>query len=148
MGAVDDETSRAELACRWFGVRGQVERVGTERLVLRTLWALLTGSLLLWIFDDVEPKRFADVVVYRRDTGQPVASFAYDRFGEGVFHRADLDERLRTTQVFDFCGELDLGIENVQGPGVDREPTGGDPWTEITARERAWTQDAFVRHSG
>lgn len=130
------ETNSA--AIRWFGVRAEYERAGPVKLVFRTIWAVAKGLPTLWILtDDLEPKRFCDVVVFRRDNGSPVAKFSHAYLGDGARHVEDLLTRLATDHVFDFCRELGIGIEAVVGAGDDRDFDASAVWVSLSKHDRS-----------
>ena len=124
-------------AARWFGVRGEFELVSRRRMAMLTARASLL-YLASWgvLAGDFDPKRFCDVIVFRRDTGDRVASFRYTHLGAATDHLTDLRARLLSTHVFDFCRELGLSIGLVEGPGQDRELDPSDPWVGVRPARR------------
>jgi len=126
----------ASVAGRWFGVRAEFERVSRLGTMWRTVkWSILGFVTLGLTLGDFDPKRFCDVIVFRRDTGQEVASFSYDFLREASDHVEDLRRRLEGTHVYDFCRELGVGTDSVVGAGSSEslEPT--VVWQEISAKE-------------
>jgi len=126
----------ASVAGRWFGVRAEFERVSRLGTMWRTVkWSILGFVTLGLTMGDFDPKRFCDVIVFRRDTGQEVTSFSYDVLGEASDHVEDLRRRLEGTHVYDFCRELGVGTDSVVGAGSSEslEPT--VVWQEISTKE-------------
>jgi len=125
------------IAARWFGVRAEFELLGRGRMAVRAAreWVLYFVSAGL-LMGDFDPKRFCDVLVFRRDTGATVARFSYTHLGDATDHVVDLRARLLSTHVFDFCRELSLSTDLVAGPGqgVERDPI--DPWVGVRVRTR------------
>lgn len=130
------------LAARWFGVRGEYERAGRVRMTWLTIREFLLALVTLGVFlGEFDPKRFCDVVVFSRDSGEPVAMFSYSHLGEATLHLRDLSSRLGTMHVYDFCRELGLGPDLVVGPGRDGEPA--DPvWVPMSRAQRVRNQSA------
>ena len=127
---------RASVAGRWVGVRAEFERVSRLGMLWRTVkWSILGFVSLGLTMGDFDPKRFCDVIVVRRDTGQEVASFSYDGLGEASDHVEVLRRRLEGTHVYDLCRELGVGTDSVVGAGSSEslEPT--VVWREISAKE-------------
>jgi hypothetical protein len=120
------------IAARWFGVRAEFELLGRGRMAVRSARQLLlyvvSAGLLMGDFD---PKRFCDVVVFRRDTGATVATFSYTHLGEATGHVTDLRDRLLSAHVFDLCRELGLSTDLVVGPGQGIELDPVDPWVGV-----------------
>lgn len=107
-------------AGRWFDARAVYQDTGWAW----TLWAgvktvvvmfATLGFSLVWY----EPKRFYDVIVFRRDDGSTVLRFDYEKVEDGTYHLSSLRQRLREEHVFDFCRALGISIGQVVGPGED-----------------------------
>lgn len=84
---------------------------------------------------DVDPKRRCDVTVFRRDTGQGVAVFAYDVLSEADNHVNDLVRRFAETHVFDFCRQLGISTDVVSGEGSARPLNPEAIWREVPAKD-------------
>lgn len=134
------EPSEAALAVRWFGVLGEYERAGRVRMTWLSIREFLLAFVTLGIFlGEFDPKRFCDVVVFARDSDEPVATFSYDHLGEATLHLRDLSSRLTTMHVYDFCRDLGLGTALVVGPGQDAG-TADQVWVPVSRARRVGTQ--------
>lgn len=127
------------LACQWFGVRGEYELLTRRRMAARSarevaLWFVSFGLLM----GEFDPKRFGDVIVFRRDTGESVLVYSYDHLGEATDHLLSLRSRLSSMHVFDFCRVLGLTTALVVGSGCgEAEDDGADgAWKGIPTRQR------------
>lgn len=124
-------------AARWFTVAAEFERVAGWNMAWRYVKEVFIGLASMGLtLGDVDPKRFCDVRVLRRDTGECVAHYSYEHLGEAHTHVTSLTSRLEDTHVFDFCRDLGIPIHHVVGEGctdpVDRESI----WIEIPAERR------------
>jgi hypothetical protein len=146
VACVESETP-VSVAGRWFGVRAEFERVSRLSMLWRTIKWLMFGFVTLGLtMGDFDPKRFCDVIVFRRDTGQAVATFSYDFLSEASPHVEDLVRRLASAHVYDFCRELGVGTESVVGPGFSELFDSTVVWQEVAA-ERRGTGDRAARTS-
>lgn len=89
-------------------------------------WGLFGG--------DVDPKRRCDVTVFRRDTGQGVATFSYDFLSEAENHVNDLVRRFAETHVFDLCRQLGIPTDVVAGEGSATPLNPKTIWREVPAQ--------------
>lgn len=130
-------------AGRWFAIRAEYERVRWPGMVRRYIkeFALAFVSLSV-VTPDL--KIFCDVFIVRRDTGAAVAAFSYSHISEATHHVEDLRSRLASTQVFDFCRELRIGVTAVAGPGTERQPL--VTWLPIPARSRGVSSNSAEDH--
>lgn len=137
------EVEPASRADRWFEVRAEYERLSSGGMALRTVREFILALLTLGVFlQEFDPKRFCDVLVVRRDTGESVAVFSYDHLGEASRHAESLNARLLKMHVFDFCRELSIPMNAVVGPGSDivRDPQ--NMWIPIRAKDRRDVRNA------
>jgi hypothetical protein len=136
-GTISAMSQEDAFAARWFGVRGEFQLVSRRRMAMLTAREWLLYLVSWGVFaGDFDPKRFCDVIVFRRDTGDVVASFPHTHLGAATGHLTDLRTRLLSTQVFDFCRELGLSIDVVAGPGQSPVLDPLDPWVGVEAAAR------------
>ncbi len=104
----------ASAAAGWFDVRLEPEQLSRSRYFRRAAWWVIGEfTPLFWLQDMVPPLR-ATVVVFRRADGFPLKEFEYDSQPSAAWHLADLQDRLTSTHVFDFCRELGIDIRHMR----------------------------------
>lgn len=129
------EGTEANVASRWFGVRGEYEDLEPARKFWEILKHIVIGVATIGLLDPLDPKRRCMVVLYRRDNGRVVLNYECNRASEMEDHALWLASRLPTTHVFDLCRELGLSTDHVVGPGTD-EPPGPVLWLDVDATVR------------
>jgi len=119
------EPTAEERAHRWFGLRVEYEMPrlsfgsGVKGAVLTVMTSGLFGDKSL--SDEPMPDGFADVVVYRKDTGEAVDVVAFPTLNRARA-RIDRIETLLDAEAPEvFCNELGIGADAIEGPGQDRE---------------------------
>lgn len=101
-------------AARWFDVRLEPEQLSRTRYFGRAArWIVGEATPLFWL-QGILPKIGATVVVFRRADGFPVKEFDYDSQHLAAWHLAKVQDRLTSTQVFDFCRELGIDINHLR----------------------------------
>lgn len=127
----------SNLAKRWFKVQAEYQALNRVQMIWLVLRELVITFLTLGIFlGSFDPKRFCDVVVLRRDTNDPVILFRYKHLEEANAHLMSLQYRLSHLQVYDFCRELGIPIDSVQGTGFDDDPDPEAAWIGISHSHR------------
>lgn len=128
--------SESTYACRWFEIRAEhEERVAFSRkaaAVARMVACYIVTRGIDW--GDYDPRRFCDVLVLRRDTQSPVARYCYDRLGEASDHVVSLQLRLTAMHVYDFCRELSIPVEAVEGAGSGQAVDEDLIWVPVRER--------------
>ena len=140
------EGTEANVASRWFGVRGEYESLDPARKIWAVLKYIAITMATFGMAGDVDPKRRGMVVLYRRDNGRVVLNYEYDHVSEVEIHALSLASRLPSTHVFDLCRELGLSMNHVVGAGTDKPPEPilwleVDPtvrWASLPPRQPPW----------
>lgn len=121
----DTPTAPEALANRWFGLRVEYETPRTP------IWAVITGALVEiasfgflgpgFSKGNPMPHGFADVVVYRKDTGLAVNVVAFPMLLQAHERIARIETLLETAPPDVMCNELGIPTDTISGPGTDPE---------------------------
>lgn len=124
-------------AGHWFDVRGEYQKLGRRRMGFAVIREILLRFVTFGFgVGELDPKRFCDVIVLRRDNGDVVAMYSYDRSGDASAHLESLQHRLVDQDVYDFCRELGIATDLVEGPGSDDKVDQDIAWVDISRSER------------
>ncbi|KRB78807.1 hypothetical protein ASE01_23730 [Nocardioides sp. Root190] len=128
-------------AGRWFGLQAEVEVQTPSRRVLEFFRqcgrAVLTLGFSLGEYD---PRRFCDIVVYRRSDSFPVLHFSYDTLSGSELHLQRLKDLLDGAEVGAFCDEFEIPKHLVTGNGDLEVESTEIEWVETPSerRRRFW----------
>jgi len=119
------EPTAEERAHRWFGLRVEHEMPTTSfgSAIKGVAVNILTFDWAGDGFFEAEPMPdgFADVIVYRKDTGEAVDVVAFPTLNRARARIDHIETLLDAESPEVFCNELGIEADAIEGPGQDRE---------------------------
>lgn len=124
-------------AGRWFGLQAEIEVQTRARRVLELLRQCGLGVLTLgFSLAEYDPRRFCDIIVYRRSDALPVLHFNYDTLAGSDLHLQRLKDLLNVTEVGAFCDEFEIPRHLASGSGDPDIESTEIEWIEIPSAMR------------
>lgn len=124
-------------AGRWFGLQAEVEAQSRSRRTVELFRQLGLGVLTLGLsLSEYNPRRFCDIVVYRRSDGLPVLHFSYDTLSASEMHLQRLRDLLNGAEVEAFCDEFEIPKHLASGDGDPGVESIEIEWIETASAQR------------